>query len=122
MGKIAKVGIYKDTSNQMNYVLAIKADHTTYYFDVSYNDFLRGWFSEAPTDPAKPQRYCLYAKQYGVVSFLQSKADKPLHPYLTEALLGFQITPTLFTRCGKTNPKRLKWVPRRKGGWGGARR
>lgn len=120
--KVQRVGIYKDTNEPDTYVLVLKTREGTTYFAFGYNDFIQGWFQEVVPTQGKGQRYAKYQKANGVIHQLQRCLGRPLPPYVIDALIYYQVTPTVLSRCGKTSPRRIKWVEPKRGNWGGRRK
>ena len=114
---ITKVGILKDTACGFeNYFLLVVRTRTqgTLKFSVSYNEFINGWFEERSKSDGQPM-----GPNNSIHRLHQGAAERlNLGGYGTEALLNYEITPTLLTRmCGKVRKNVIRWVkPRGKKG------
>ena len=122
---IRKVGIYKDTREENVVHLVVRTDESTLYFVFDGNDFVDGWFDYDVSRDAKTvrgSRKSPYLKRIGSIRRIQSRLPTPMHPLMQEALLQYGITPTSLAHLDRSGPRRVKWVDRNKGGWGGRRR
>ena len=114
---IRKVGIYKDTGTENGVILVVRTKEGTLYFAFDGNAFIDGWFSESGRKRGSP-----YRKQEGALREMQKGSPTPLHPLFCEAMLAYRVTPTSINGLEGTGPRKVKWVDRRKGGWGGSRK
>ena len=119
--KLKNVGIYKDTTDPNVYILVMKDKTGTSYFSFGYSDFIRGWYEDAPQPTTRHFHPAKNLKAIGVINLMQKKLNQPLPPIVIEALMNFQVTPTILSRCGKTSPRKIKWIEPKRGNWGGRR-
>ena len=118
---IRKVGIYKDTSDPRYFYLTIQFNSApTLHYAFPLKAFLEGYDRLVPSDrPTRPYRRM---RAEGAIQALQAISQRPLDPYVAQALVEYRITPTLLNRCGNTSQRKVKWVEAQKGNWGGKRK
>ena len=117
ISNIIKVGILKDTACGLDnyFTMVVRTrDQGTLKFSICYNEFINGWFEERQKGDGQPMgpNNSIHRLHLGAAERLN------LAGCGTEALLNYEITPTLLTRlCGKVRKNVIRWVkPRGKKG------
>lgn len=126
MGKVYKVGIYKDTKDGDLVHMAMYSRYGVLYFKFKTSTFIRGWFRFSGNYAVGPYggitQKSENAKAWGALASVSEDYGGPLPEEVEDAFLRYSITPTFLRHYSHTNKKNIKWARRKRGNWGGARK